>query len=189
MLESIFQSRIWTGPLLAVILYILEYALSARDLFLYNRGGKDLIKIEGYQLIVANYLKPDGSIRWLHPRLIGILAVIIIGLPAAWWSLTGKQDLPQVYLLLLGGICLHACLNILDELRMISLWRDGVKGGLEGELKVSRRLMISTSYISLYGFAALFLLLFLFTGSWFILGGLAACFVMAMGQSHVALIK
>jgi hypothetical protein len=189
MLEQILLQQIWVGILLAAALYITAHLLSIWEVALYKRGGKNLIQIEGYERLVANYLKPDGSIRWMHLRLIGILVVIIVGLPSAGWSLIDRLDLPQVYLLLLGGICIYACMDILGELRLIALWRYGMKGELEGELKVTRRMMMTLSYITYYGFALLFLILFLVTESWFVLGGLVACFVMAQSQRDVALIK
>jgi hypothetical protein len=189
MIEQILLQYFWVGTLLAAVLYTTDHILSVWEIALYNRGGKDLIQIEGYDRLVAKYLKPDGSIRWLHSRLIGILAVILVGLPSAWWALTGRMDLPQVFLLLLGGICLSACMDIITELRMTAILRYGMKGELDGELKVTRGMMMTLSYITLYGFALLFLILFLVTGDWFVLGGLLVCFLKAQSQWHVALIK
>lgn len=189
MIEDFILKHIWIGTLAAALLFIVSHALMVWEIQLYNRGGKDLVSIEGYDRLVANYLKPDGSIRWLHLRLIGILLVICIGLPSAWWALTGKMALPQVYLLLLGGICIYACMDITEELRMIAFWRYGMKEYVSGELKVSRRLVRTLAYIIFYGYALLFLILSVVTGSWFILGGLFASFVMAQQQRDVALIK
>jgi hypothetical protein len=89
MIEQILLQYFWVGTLLAAVLYTTDHILSVWEIALYNRGGKDLVQIEGYDRLVAKYLKPDGSIRWLHSRLIGILAVILVGLPSAWWALTG----------------------------------------------------------------------------------------------------
>lgn len=77
----------------------------------------------------------------------------------------------------------------MEELRLIARWRYGMKEELTGELKVTRRMIMTLAYITYYGFALLFLILFLVTGSWFILGGLIACFIMAQQQRDVALIK
>lgn len=189
MIEQILLQYIWVGPLLAILLYTSEHLLSIWGIVLYDRGGKNLVQLEGYERLIKDYLKPDGSVRWLHSRLIGIILVIIVGLPIAWWALTVKQDLPQVFLLLLGGICITACIDIITELRMTAFLRYGMRSGLDGELKITRPMMMTLSYITFFGFAILFLILFLVTLNWFILGGLLVCFLKAQSQWHVALIK
>lgn len=189
MIEQILLQYIWVGPLLAILLYTAEHLISIWGIILYDRGGKNLVQIEGYDRLTKNYLKPDGSIRWLHSRLIGIILVIIVGLPTAWWMLTVTQDLPQVFLLLLGGICITACIDIITELRMTAFLHYGMRGGLDGELRITRPMMMTLSYITFLGFAILFLILFLVTLNWFILGGLLVCFLKTQSQWHVALIK
>jgi hypothetical protein len=106
MITEFLMTNIFAAALLAVILYYVSHILNMWDIFLYAHGGKDVIEIEGNDRLMDKYLKPDRSIRWLHSRFIGILAVISIGLPAAWWSLTDRLKLAQVYVFLLGGFCL-----------------------------------------------------------------------------------
>ena len=57
---------------------------------------------------------------------------------------------------------------------------------VRGRIEYSRRLTLRMSSVELLGFSGLFLLLFILTQSWFILGGTMSCLVTAVKHLRLA---
>jgi hypothetical protein len=83
----------------------------------------------------------------------------------------------------MGGLVLVHAAASMRRLRNIVLFHHAISAkGLSGKIEYSKRTVHTLSFVELFGFAVLYLLMFLVSGSWFFLGGALVCLV--AGNRH-----
>ena len=88
-----------------------------------------------------------------------------------------------LFALLLGALILPEGAIHVRHLRNLFLFHSASKPGiLKGRIEYSHQLMLKLSAVELVGFAALFLLVYCLSGSWFVLGGVAECLLIAVSN-------
>ena len=75
------------------------------------------------------------------------------------------------------------------HVRNIAFFIDLAKDGAKGKLEYSPRLVASQIFYDLYIFTALYLFVFLATGSWLFFGGGLTCFVSSRRQRDWTVVK
>ena len=177
----------WLGPLVTAVVYVSDYYLTIRSARLYHAGGKDYMEVEGSYELNPTYEADIDSLRLFSPRLLlSVLATTVFLL--AVWLLTVWEPLlpPEFYFFALGSfVCLQGPIHM-RHLQNLVLFRHAVAGrGVTGGVRFERWLSLEISASGLWMAAAFFLIWFLLTGSWFLLGGAMSCSVVALRQRRL----
>lgn len=178
----------WLGLLATAIVYLSDYYLTIRSARLYHAGGKEYMEVEGSYELNPTYESDIDSLRLFSPRLVlSLLAttafVLLVWLVSSYWAL-----LPlEFYFFALGAfVCLQGPVHV-RHIQNLVLFRHAVAGeGVTGGIRFDRWLSLDISAAGLRMAAAFFLLWFLLTGSWFLLGGTMSCAVTALRQRRLA---
>ncbi len=167
MIESALLNQPVTAAVLAVALLLLDHYTALHEARLYHAGLKDFVVYEGlYRFAMSGW------------RFALALAVLVVGVGAAWWLLIRQAARPDVFLILMGGLLLTPLADVLMQYRNIMFFREVQRrGGLSGRVIYTRRAALMQRVYEQYTFVILYALLFVLAGSWFFLGGAAACFV------------
>lgn len=170
--------------------FALEHYMAVFEAYLYQSGLKDYVVYDGLYRLTPEYQAVIARRRVISGRLLAILSVLAAGIYVAWWGLTQQLDRPDVFLLLMGGLLLNELAEISRQYRQIMFFREvRRRGGLQGRSQLTRQLGVMRHVFDLYAFVMLYLVLFMLTGSWFLLGGAVACFVSSRRLRDWAVIK
>jgi len=176
--------NLWVGPGLWALLFISDYTLTLTCARLYQRGVREKIAFEGSYELTPFFQRDIDSLRSISPRFIMILILIptlMVGL--RWLSSGSFVDLYPFFLwaFILTQLSIH-----IRHLRNLYLFRAAASDQVHGRIEYSRRLSLKISSIEMLSFAGLFLAIFAFTQSWFVLGGSFSCLSMALKHWRLA---
>jgi hypothetical protein len=170
--------NVWIAIALAVMSYAVGYYLALYEAHLYYTGAKNYISLEGFGEL-APALEEAAS-RGLHVTTRFLVEVVVLTLAVfALWTVCFQEiKRPDLFYFLIGGLVLLEAAVSMRYLRNVVIFRYAREGeGIRGKIEYSRRLVHTLSFLELYGFAALYVLMFMVSGGWFFLGGALACFV------------
>ncbi len=179
MIESYLVDNVWIAIVACALVYVADEWLARYEQALYARGARDRISVEGRA--VSPERRPLAGIQ-----LPLILALLAVGLYVVWWLFVQEQRIPEVFSFLVGGVILVGAASALMRLQYIVLFRHALGGGLQGKVSFSRQLVLDLSVVQLYGFAALFGLMFSMSGVYFFLGGALACLIASRRRRDLA---
>lgn len=164
-----------------VILYISDYYLTIWGAYLYAKGGKNHLTIEGSYELNPTFEKDINLLRTISPRfLFYLLAFTLVLLMVR--GLT--RDLPFLFIIVAGGLLLLEVFVHLRHIRNIaSMWSMSHDEGVSGKLEYRRWYTYRTSAIDAFAFAAFLLLVAVLGGSWFFAGGALSCLGIAIRHS------
>jgi hypothetical protein len=180
---AVFLDHVWLGPLVWALLYVSDYTLTLTCARLHQAGARDKIVIDGSYEITPFYQRDIDALRRVSPRFI---AVLIIGFAAmcaadAAWA----ASMPELFAFLLGTQLLVQFMVHVRHVRNYVLFRAMSTDAVHGRIGYARPLMLKMSAIEIWTFAAMFAMLFFFTGSLFVLGGAVSCAL--LGRKHWSL--
>src|SRR4051812_27132713 len=176
-----------TNPWLALAAWLLCYAadyyLTLYSARLYRQSAQAHITFEGSFELTPYYQRDIDGLRRVSPRFLLALAWSVVLLGLIWYLSGVGGKLPGMFQFFLGGVGLREAAILVRHARNIALFR-AVRGGqgLQGQVQYARWLSLRQSATELFSFAALFGLLALVLGSWFLAGGAFACLV--TGAQH-----
>jgi len=171
---SIFFSSVWPGLTAWVILYISDYALTITCARLYRGGVCEKLVLDGSYEITPFFQRDIDSLRRISPRFLAMLFVSTFLLATVWYL--SAQSAPELYVFASGSMILLELTVHVRHLRNLFMFRAMSKSDcVRGRIEYSRPFILKMSSDELFIFSALFLLLFAFTQSWFVLGGAASC--------------
>jgi hypothetical protein len=169
-----FFNSLWPGLVAWLILYISDYSLTLTCARLYRAGVDKTIAYEGSFEITPYYQQDIDRLKVVSPRFIFALLLSSVWLAMIWWL--GMQSQPALYQCALGAMILIELAIHIRHMRNLFLFRAMSMGtGVRGRIEYSRSVILQLSAVELGAFAALFAVLFVFTRSWFVLGGSLAC--------------
>ena len=130
--------------------------------------------MEGSYEITPFFQRDIDSLRRISPRFLVMLFVTTFLLATVWY-LT-EQSAPELYVFLAGAMILLELTVHIRHLRNLLTFRAMSKPNcVRGRIEYSRSFILRMSSEELSIFSAFFVLLFVFTQSWFVLGGAATC--------------
>jgi hypothetical protein len=180
-----FFSNLWPGLAVWVLLYISDYALTIKCARLYRIGVCEKLVIEGSYELTPIFQRDINSLRRFSPRFLAML-FISSSLLAIVWSLSA-QSVPEMYVFALGAMILPELAVHTRHLRNLSTFRAMLDSDcVRGRIEYSRTFILRMSAHELLVFSAMFLLIFVFTQSWFVLGGAATCLSTALKHRRLA---
>jgi hypothetical protein len=182
-LPSLFFNYLWPGVVVWSLLYISDYALTIACARLYRAQEK--IVFEGSYEITPFFQRDINSLRVVSPRFVVILVVTVTML-SVLWALT-EQSTPELYEFALGSLIGIQLAVHMRHLRNLFMFRAiNSTDEVHGRLEYARTLLLRMSSLECLAFSGLFLVLFIFTRSWFILGGATTCFSLAVKHRKLA---
>ena len=182
---SFFFSSLWPSLTVWILLYISDYSLTITCARLYRAGVCEKLVFEGSFELNPIFQKDINSLRRFSPRFLALLFVTA-GLLAAVWFVSGESA-PEVFQFIVGSMILLELTVHTRHLRNLFMFREMLKSDcVRGRMEYSRPFILRVSANELFVFSALYLLLFVFTQSWFILGGATTCLSTALKHRKLA---
>ncbi len=180
MIEQFLYDHVWVAIGLWVAVYISDYTLTLRGARLYQEIGKKYREIDGSYELTPSYQRDINALRRFSPRFLASLWIYALIL-AVFWALAVYLKTPEVFALVLGGPLL---LEVVVHLRHVRNIAEFTLAGpnIDGKIKMPRWVSYRLSAVELTSFSAVYLLLFVATGSWFFVGGIVAC--LSTGYRH-----
>jgi hypothetical protein len=177
---DVLLDSVWLGPLLWIVLYTSDYVLTIACARIYQ--AQDKVVFEGSYEITPLYQADVNALRRVSPRfVVALLAstayVVLVQRTAG--------SMPWLYLSVLGALVLTELTVHIRHFRNWFMFRSGTSV-IQGRLTYPRGFMLRMSAFELLLFAALYVILFLATGSLFILGGAVATGVLSLGHYRFA---
>ena len=184
--DNFLVSTPWPGLLLWCALYASDYWFTLTCARLYRRGASDHIVFEGSYEITPFYQRDIDALRAWSPRFLTVLSVSVLSLWTVWsWSIIDFDS--GFYLIVLGSLLLTELVIHIRHFRNWFLFRTIVRlGGIRGRIEYPRRVMLAVSSLEILAFAGLFAVIFVFTGSPFVLGGALSCAVLSIQHLRLA---
>jgi hypothetical protein len=184
-LPELFLQNFWAGLAVWATLFVSDYALTITCARLYQRGVRDKIAFEGSYEITPYFQRDIDSLRRVSPRWILSLLWSSVILFVVWRL--AEQSVPEMYSFVLGAMILLQLAIHMRHFRNLFLFRAAGSDAVRGRIEYSRRVILRSSSLELIEFSGLFLALFAFTHSWFVLGGGVACLSVAGKHWSLAL--
>jgi hypothetical protein len=182
---SFFFTSVWPGLTVWVLLYISDYALTIACARLYRGGVSEKLAFEGSYEITPFFQRDINSLRRISPRFLVMLFVTTFLMATVWYL--SEQSTPELYVFLSGSMILLELTVHTRHLRNLFMFRAmGKSDCVRGRIEYSRPFILQMSSDELFIFSAFFLLLFVFTQSWFVLGGAMSCFSTAIKHRRLA---
>jgi hypothetical protein len=179
-LPNFLFEHAWPGMVLWGLLYISDYALTITCARLYGR--QETIVFEGSYEITPFFQRDINSLRVVSPRFVFIL-LLTLGFLGFLWILNESSPAPELWQFALGALIGVQLAVHMRHLRNLVLFRSINNTDLiRGRIEYSRPVALRASSWECFAFSGFYLMLYAFTGSWFILGGVATCF--SLGVKH-----
>jgi len=179
-LPAFFTSP-WPSLLVWVVLYISDYAFTIASARLRLGPISEKIVIEGSYEITPYFQRDIDSLRRISPRFIAMLVYTSLLLIALWFL--SKRLILEVFVFAAGSMILVELAIHVRHIKNLMMYRRMAQSDcVRGRIEYSRSFILRTSADELFAFAGMFALLFGFTESWFILGGVASC--LSTGMKH-----
>ena len=176
-MPELFLQNFWSGLAIWAVLFVSDHALTITCARLYQRGVRDKIAFEGSYEITPYFQRDVDSLRRVSPRFILSLLWSSVILFVVWRLV--EQSVPEMYSFVLGAMILVQLAIHMRHFRNLFLFRAAGSDAVRGRIEYSRRVVLRSSCFELIEFSGLFLALFAFTHSWFVLGGSVACLSVA----------
>jgi hypothetical protein len=172
----------WPGLLAWAALYCSDYVLTIVCARLYRTGVSDTIVLEGSYEITPFYQRDVDALRAVSPRFLVVLAASC-GVVFLVWT----ASVSGYYSFILGALIGLQLVVHVRHYRNLFLFRTiARKNGIRGRIEYARHLMLVASSLEIATFAILFFVVFVFTGSAFVLGGAVASSCMAANHWTLA---
>jgi len=177
---DVLLDSVWLGPSLWVALYASDYFLTIACARMYQ--AQDKIVFEGSYEITPLFQADVNALRRLSPRFV-IALFATTGYVFVVQRIGGPSS--GLYLGVLGALVITELTVHIRHLRNWFTFTNGLSQ-IEGRLAYPRGLLLRTSAFELLLFAALYFVLFLATGSLFILGGMVATGALSLSHYRLA---
>ncbi|HEY6385585.1 MAG TPA: hypothetical protein VIX91_07880 [Candidatus Acidoferrum sp.] len=183
-MSNFFFEHAWPGMVLWGLLYVSDYALTITCARLYRQ--QETIAFEGSYEITPFYQRDIDSLRVVSPRFIFIL-LLTLGFLGFLWILNESSPAPELWQFVLGALVGGQLAVHMRHFRNLVLFRSvNNTVSVRGRIEYSRLAALRASSWECFSFSAFYLMLFAFTGSWFILGGVVTSFVLGVKHRRLA---
>jgi hypothetical protein len=175
----------WPGMVIWAALYISDYALTLKCARMYRRTASEKIAFEGSFEITPYYQKDVDSLRSISPRFVTALVLSVVYLAVLWWLALATQ--PALYEFVIGMLISTELAVHHRHIRNLYLFRAIANGdAVQGRVRYARPLLLRMSAVEKFAFSGLFAVLYVFTLSWFVLGGVVGCLAVALKHLRLA---
>jgi hypothetical protein len=181
---ELLVKNIWFTLSLWGCIYLSDYFLTIWAARLYRTGAREHLILEGSLEITPYFQEDVDAQKPLSMRFLRALAFSIFSISLAWILSVEWAGLPQAFAILIGALVFLEATAHIRHIRNIVLLRNLRKSRtLTGRIEYPRWLSLRISSVEILGFAVLFFVAFLLSGSWFFVGGVASCLI--TGLKHM----
>lgn len=178
-------NSLWPGLVIWLLLHASDYALTITCAKLYRAGVCEKIVFEGSYELNPVFQRDVDALKKISRRFV--FAWIFTGVLLSFiWVLTREFN-PDLYVFVLGSWILLELTVHVRHLRNLSTFlgfRD--PNAVRGRIEYTRPFVLKNSASELFAFAALYVAIFAFTQSWFVLGGAVTCLFTAVKHMVLA---
>lgn len=175
-MPQLFLTNVWIGLAFWAVLYISDYTLTIVGARLYQ-GVREKITFEGSYELNPYFQRDVNALRTISPRFVVALVLSSAWLCIVW--ILAQLAAPQLYVFALGTmISLQLCVHV-RHIRNISFFRIVATDAVRGRIEYSKWATLRNSAVEMLSLSGLFVVLFVFTGSRFLLGGVLSCSIVA----------
>ena len=187
MLNDAFYAGPWLGLLMWAVLYTSDLVFTMTCARLYQQGAGEFIHFEGSFELNPYYQKDVDALRLLNPRFFIALTASCVLQAAIWYMTMRALFVPNMYFFALGAMVLVELTIHVRHVRNLFLFRALLAGhGIKGRIEYPRPIMLRLSSMEIASFAILYIVLFVVTDNWFLLGGAFACLSLALSHRKMA---
>jgi hypothetical protein len=179
-MHAAFLQNLWPGLAVWCALYLSDYSLTLVGARLYRNGAGEKIVIEGSYELNPYFQRDIDTMRRVSPRFVWAMFLTVAVLSVVWRL--AMQSVPEAYSFLLGFFILIQLAVHSRHLRSVANFRAALTDAVRGRIEYSRKTLLQQSSLDILSFAGLYLVLFVFTRSWFVLGGVISCAIVASQQ-------
>jgi hypothetical protein len=179
-LAEFFLQNFWAGLGAWIVLYISDYTLTITCARLYQGGVREKLAFEGSYELTPFFQRDVDSLRRISPRFIFALLTTSAMVFAVRWVV------PEMYAFLLGALILAQLAVHTRHIRNLYIFRAAATDSIRGRIEYSKRTSYRISAVESLSFCGLYLVLFAFTDSWFILGGSVSCLSLSLKHWRLA---
>jgi hypothetical protein len=177
-LREFFLTSPWHGVAVWCILYISDFVLTVTCARLYKHWVADKIVFEGSFELNPIFQRDIDSLSFVSPRFLATLVLNAVLLVIIW--ALEYDSLPELYSCVLGAfICLQLAVHVRHWRNLFSFRAMRGTDVVRGRIEYTRPYILRMSSVEFLAFSGLYGLLFVFTKSWFVVGGTFACFLTA----------
>lgn len=160
------------------LLYISDHTLTIWCARLYRVSAREKIVYEGSFELNPVFQRKVDALQWVSLRFVLALVATNLLLAAVW--LTDAQSSNELYSFVLGAFILVQLGIHLRHARTLFLFHAMRRADIvRGRIEYSRPLILRLSAVEFLALAGLYAVLFFFTRSWFVMGGVFACLLLA----------
>lgn len=180
-----FFNTVWPGLAFWTALYISDYYLTLTCARLYRTRVADKIAFEGSFELTPYFQRDIDSLRPISWRFV--LALLCSGaILVIVWTISVQLD-AWLYEFWLGALISSELAVHVRHFRNLALFRMMTgSNAVRGRIEYSRSALLRSSTVELLAFAGLFVVLFVFTQSWFVMGGVISCLATAWKHYKLA---
>jgi hypothetical protein len=183
-MPELLLGNYWAGPSVWALLFISDYTLTLTCARLYVAGVRDKIAFEGSYELTPFFQRDIDLLRTVSPRFILILVLIPSLLIVV--RLFTYSSIPEIYSFSVGAFILTQLSIHIRHFRNLYLFRTAKTDQVRGRIEYARRISLSVSSIEMLSFCGMFLVIFAFTQSWFVLGGSFSCLSVAIKHRRLS---
>lgn len=185
---AMFDAFLIAHPFIVVAiwaaLYVSDYYLTLWGARLYRDVASAFIDMDGSYEMEQEFQKDIDALRRLSPQFVYRLCLSSAALLGFWWYTARVADLPDFFLVLVGGYVLVELVVHARHISNILLFRTmRTAGAVEGRIKYARWVTERLSTAHLLSSATLFAICFVISGKVLFLGGVLGC--LASAQRHM----
>ncbi len=175
------RNYFWAGMAVWAALFISDYYLTLTCARIYQGGVNQKIAFEGSYEITPQFQRDIDSLKKLSPKFVRAMIFGLTLLFLIW--LASRNVAPEAYAFALGALIGIQLAIHMRHLRNLVLFRAMASGELDGRMEYPRPLMLRFSAYEMMAFVGFFLVVYLFTLSWFVLGCAMGCLSLAAKHS------
>jgi hypothetical protein len=183
-MPELLLGNYWAGPSIWALLFISDYTLTLTCARLYVAGVRDKIAFEGSYELTPFFQRDIDLLRRISPRFILILLLIPFLLVVL--RFLTFSSIPEIYAFSLGAFILTQLSIHIRHFRNLYLFGVAKTDQVRGRIEYARRISLTISSIEMLSFCGMFLVIFAFTQSWFVLGGSLSCLSIAMKHRRLS---
>ncbi len=176
MLLTWMEENLWLALIVWIVLYISDYSLTLLGARMRAERGTTAVSTQGSYELNNYFVKDIDARRVVSARFIAALAYTTFLLGCSW-LLARLYPIGIIVLdIVIGALVLMELTIHLRHFRNLFGYRHVAQAGeITGSVIFSRRYVMWASSLDLFLFALLYLVLFLFVGNLFFLGGAVGC--------------
>ena len=160
--------------------YLADYYLTIVSAKNHRDYLSEYISYDGSFELTPQFQKDVDGLKLISPQFLMRWSLSFLIIYILWWLSVRVIQLPQYFYFLFGALFLREVAILLRHLRNLSVYYIAKNGGIKGRIEYSRWFVLKLSAAEFFSFCFVYLVFAIIAGSWFFLGGILGCLVIAI---------